>query len=176
MKQLITPDWIINSIYQIKPQDLIRLGIKGVIVDLDNTLLAWNEYNRSQRMDDWLQEMLNHHIKVFILSNNNPSRVQKALDKLTIPYKARALKPFKISFNQAVATLNLDKKEIVVIGDQLMTDVIGAKLCQLKVILVKPLVDSDIIFTWLNRSLEKLLMKKIGIVRTNDWGDTLETR
>lgn len=176
MNDLIKPDWIINSIYHLDGQDLLDLGFKGLIVDLDNTLLAWNEYEPSERMLTWLDQMTNRGLKIFLLSNNNPSRVAKALGKSQIPYRARALKPLGHSFRAALGHLSLPKDQVVVIGDQLVTDVIGAKRNQLKVILVKPLVNHDIIYTWLNRAIEKVLMKKIGLSKQADWGDKLNAR
>lgn len=174
MKQLISPDWTINSIYHISANDLIERGFKGMIVDLDNTLLAWNEYELSQRMADWVSQMLAAQLQVYLLSNNNPKRVKKVIESLEIPHKARALKPLRGSFQEAIRFMDLPLNQIVVIGDQIITDVIGAKRNQLKVILVKPLVDHDNVYTWFNRSVEKLLLRKIGLVRSDDWGETLE--
>ncbi|SEQ42562.1 hypothetical protein SAMN04488558_11060 [Ignavigranum ruoffiae] len=174
MKQLISPDWTINSIYQITPADILQQGFKGMIVDLDNTLLAWNEYELSQRMADWVSQMIDAQVKIYLLSNNNPKRVGKVIEALDIPHKARALKPLRGSFQEAIRFLDLPIDQIVVIGDQIITDVIGAKRNQLKVILVKPLVDHDNVYTWFNRSVEKLLLRKIGLVRSEDWGDSLE--
>lgn len=176
MNDLIKPDWTINSIYHLDGQELVDLGFKGLIVDLDNTLLAWNEYEPSDRMLAWLDQMASHGLKVFLLSNNNPSRVRKALGTSQIPYRARALKPFSWSFKTALDHLSLDKDQVVVIGDQIVTDVIGAKRNQLKVILVKPLVNHDNIYTWLNRTIEKGLLKKIGLSKQADWGRTLNAR
>lgn len=174
MKQFFRPDWLINSAYDITPQSLHDHAIQAVIVDLDNTLLAWNEYELSQRMKVWIEALQANQIQIFLLSNNNPSRVEKVVKDLVIPYMAKALKPTKRGFKQAVQQFNLPMDHIAVIGDQIMTDVIGAKRMGLKVILVKPLVTHDIIYTWVNRFLEKQLMKWLKINRQTDWGTRLD--
>lgn len=176
MSRLITPDWTINSIYHISSDMLHRQGITGVIVDLDNTLLAWNEYDLSERMKNWIETMQAASIQVFIVSNNNASRVERALEGLDIPvnFLAQALKPRNKGFKRAIESFGLAKEQVAVIGDQLITDVIGGKRMGLKVILVKPLVPHDNIYTWVNRTLEKFLLKFVHIDRKLDWGNHLD--
>lgn len=174
MKMFVTPTWHINSIYRLSPQDLLNHGIKGVIVDLDNTLLAWNEHDHTPQLRSWAQDLASNGIKLYILSNNHTNRVARVAKPLDIPYQGRAYKPLSRNFKQAMKKLDLPKENIAVIGDQVMTDVIGANRLGLKVILVKPLVDNDNIYTGLNRFLEKIALASIGIDRHEDWGDQLD--
>lgn len=178
MSKLITPDWTINSVYHLSPQMLFEQEISGLIVDLDNTLLAWNEYNLSQRMKDWIETMQKSSIQIFIVSNNNHSRVEKAIVGLEKPvgFFAQALKPRNKGFQLALDHFKMDKDKVAVVGDQLITDVIGAKRMGLRVILVKPLVPHDNIYTWVNRTMEKALLQVVNIDRNLDWGNQLEQK
>lgn len=174
MKNFITPTWCINSIYSISAEDVKKHHIKGIIVDLDNTLLAWNVFEHTEQLRDWADSMLEAGIQIFILSNNNDLRVKKVAKPLNIPYKAMALKPSRRNFRFAVEEMGLELEETLVVGDQIMTDVIGANRLGLKVVLVKPIVNHDNIYTILNRTIEKAVLKQVGIDPKEDWGNSLD--
>lgn len=174
MKKLYQPTWMVDSIFQLSPKSLQAKGLAGVIVDLDNTLLAWNELDYTPQLQDWIQAMVQAQIKVFVLSNNSQSRVHRAVDALDVPYSASALKPSRRKFRQALASLNLPKDQVVVVGDQIMTDIIGANRMGLKSILVKPIADNDNLFTYGNRFLERMLLWRLGIQRKENWGNQLD--
>lgn len=174
MRKYIEPTWRINSVYAIQPEELVREEIRGVIVDLDNTLIAWNQYEYTNEMRDWIDEVRAEGIQVYILSNNTQDRVSKVADPLGVPFTAGAMKPTGNGFQRAIDVLNLPLEEIAVIGDQVMTDVIGANLKGLQSILVKPIARNDNIYTQINRLLERLAFRYLGINRHGDWGDTLE--
>ncbi|MGX7109525.1 YqeG family HAD IIIA-type phosphatase [Facklamia miroungae] len=174
MKNLIQPTWCLNSIYRLTPSDLMNQQIKGLIVDLDNTLLAWNCLDHTQELALWVTSMKEAGIKLFVLSNNHPERVHRVANPLKIPYLGHALKPLRRSFQLAMKAMQVDPENVLVVGDQIMTDVIGARSLGLKVLLVKPIVNNDNIYTLVNRNLEKMALKWIGIDRHGDWGDQLE--
>lgn len=173
MKKFLTPTWTINSVYSIDSSDLKKYNIDAVIIDLDNTLIAWNEREHTQEMADWVSHMSDEGIGIYLLSNNNYKRVVKVTEALNLNFKAGALKPFRHSFTHAINELKVEHDKVVVIGDQIITDIIGANRSKLRSILVKPIAQNDIIFTKLNRQLEKIAFKIIGIDRKGDWGETL---
>ncbi|WP_124058021.1 YqeG family HAD IIIA-type phosphatase [Vaginisenegalia massiliensis] len=174
MKLKIKPTWMVNSVYDLKPHHIWDKGYRAVIVDLDNTMLAWNEYVYNQTMAEWIQEMDLAGLKVYLLSNNNVERVAKVAEPLQIPYQANALKPFPRHFRKAIEQLGFPKEKILVIGDQLLTDIVGANLTGVDSVLVKPLAQNDIIYTVINRRLERVLMKVLKIDRKADWGQELD--
>ncbi|MGX7091293.1 YqeG family HAD IIIA-type phosphatase [Hutsoniella sourekii] len=174
MKNYITPTWTINSPYDLTPQDLLARGIQAVIVDLDNTLLAWNQYEHTQEMMDWVEGIRQEGIGIYLLSNNNYDRVMKVAQPLDLDFSSGALKPRRKYFKYALDELAVDPESVVVIGDQIITDVIGANRNHLKSILVKPMVPHDNIYTWFNRTIEKLAFKIVGINPKEDWGNTLD--
>lgn len=174
MKKLLTPTWTINSIYDIQPEDLTKHGIKAIICDLDNTLIAWNQWEHTDEMASWLETYKGAGLGIYLLSNNNYNRVLKVAEPLELRFTSSALKPRRKNFVIAIEDLKVPHENVAVIGDQILTDIIGANRNQLKSILVKPIAPNDNIFTWLNRLIERIAFKIIGIEKNSDWGSTLD--
>ena len=170
MKRYITPSWTINSVYDIQPQDLLKRGYEAAIIDLDNTVIAWHTEERA----DWISRMTQAGVKIYILSNNKVERVAKVAEPLGIPYKAGALKPRRKNFQLALDALGTSQANTIMIGDQIMTDIIGANRAKMASILVKPIARNDNFYTWANRAIERLALKLVGIKRKGDWGDQLD--
>lgn len=95
------PTWMVDAIYKITPAQLKKLGIKAVLTDLDNTLIAWNNPDGTEELLDWILEMRNAGIPVVVVSNNNSERVARAVDKFELMYVARAMKPLALGINNA---------------------------------------------------------------------------
>ncbi|MBG8449225.1 YqeG family HAD IIIA-type phosphatase, partial [Enterococcus faecium] len=117
------PTWMVEAIYQITPAQLKNLGIKAVLTDLDNTLIAWNNPDGTEELLTWILEMKNAGIPVVVVSNNNSKRVARAIEKIDLLYVARAMKPLARGINIAKKQLDLADDEIVMVGDQIMTDI-----------------------------------------------------
>ena len=113
-------------------------------------------------------------VKIYILSNNKVERVAKVAEPLGIPYKAGALKPRRKNFQLALDALGTSQANTIMIGDQIMTDIIGANRAKMASILVKPIARNDNFYTWANRAIERLALKLVGIKRKGDWGDQLD--
>lgn len=154
------PNKQISSIYELKPEDLREIGIKGLIIDLDNTLIPWNHTHASKEAKEWFEVFTKSEIKLLIISNNHVDRVTTFAYPQNIHYIGRAKKPLPFAFRQACKDLDLDKKEVAIIGDQLLTDVLGGNLACLYTILVDPLVNSDAPITRFNRKIESLLLER----------------
>lgn len=174
MINLFKPTWYINSIYQLKPKQLKEKKIEGLIVDLDNTLLAWNQYEPTEDIKNWLKTFRDEGLEVYLLSNNKRRRVAKIAEPLDLEFSAKAFKPCRKNFKRALDLLQLSANQVVVVGDQIITDIIGANRTGLQSILVKPIVPHDNIYTWVNRTVEKILLKLQGIDRHADWGNRLD--
>ncbi|WP_301282830.1 YqeG family HAD IIIA-type phosphatase [Streptococcus gallinaceus] len=155
------PDFALEKVYDLTVESLNREGIKAVFVDLDNTLIAWNNPDGTPEMRQWLQELSAAGIRVVVVSNNNHERVKKAVDKFGIDFESRAMKPFTLGIDRALKRFGVQKNEVVMVGDQLMTDIRAAKRAGIRSILVKPLVVSDAWVTQFNRWRERRMLKKI---------------
>ena len=142
--------------------------IRGIIVDLDNTLVAWGKKEVSQKNIDWVKEAKNLGLKICIVSNTNSKRVAELAKIFDIPYHSKHYKPFKIAFNRGLKTLDTKKSETAVIGDQIFTDMLGGNKLKLLTILVVPIVKKDSLGTFLHRNLEKIFISswlKKGIIK-----------
>ncbi len=156
------PDFMLEKAYDVTVESLQKEKIKAVFVDLDNTLIAWNNPDGTPEMRQWLHELRDAGIRVVVVSNNNYERVKKAVEKFGIDFESRAMKPFTRGIKRAMKRFGIQQNEVVMIGDQLMTDIRAAKRAGIRSILVKPLVQSDAIETQFNRWRERRVMKKIA--------------
>ncbi|MGU8049192.1 YqeG family HAD IIIA-type phosphatase [Streptococcus suis] len=155
------PDFALEKAYDVTVESLKKHGIKVVFVDLDNTLIAWNNPDGTSEMRQWLHDLRDAGIPVVVVSNNKYERVKRAVEKFGIEFEAFALKPFTFGINRALKRFDVQPYEVVMIGDQLMTDIRAAKRAGLKSVLVKPLLKTDSINTQINRWRERRTMKKI---------------
>lgn len=161
MLEQFKPTWMLNSIYNLTPKQIQQHQIKLILTDLDNTLIAWNNPNGTPELNAWLNTMKAAHIPVLVVSNNNEKRVQKAVEKFDLPFVSRAMKPLKHGIRKAMKRYQVAPENAVLVGDQLMTDILAANRSGIKSILVKPIVESDAWNTKLNRSLEKVIKNKL---------------
>lgn len=144
--------------FDIEPTFLLNEGKKGIIIDLDNTLVPWNVEHATEKIINWLKKMKDANIKVTIFSNNNKERVTVFAEPLGTPYIYKAQKPLQRAFERAKTEMDLKEDEVVVIGDQLLTDILGGNLAGFYTILVVPIVQSDAPITKFNRNMERLIL------------------
>ena len=157
---ILYPNRYIDKVTDIDVKFLEENSIKGLILDVDNTLIDYNK-NILFGVKEWIDNMDKEGIKLCILSNtNNKSKVENVARYLEIPYIYFAMKPLKFGFKKGVNKLKLPNKNIGVIGDQLLTDVLGANRTGMYSILVKPINEKDILITRIKRPFEKKIMDK----------------
>ena len=161
------PNEFVKDVFHIKPEVLAAKGIKGIITDLDNTLVEWDRPEATPEVIEWFMGMRDAGIQVTIVSNNNEGRVKVFSDPLGIPFVFDARKPLLKSFVKARKLMGIEKEETVVIGDQLLTDILGGNRKGLHTILVVPVATSDAFFTKFNRMIERRIMaglKRRGLI------------
>lgn len=158
MLNLFLPNEQISKTFDIDPASLKEKGIKGIIVDVDNTLVAWNVAHATEEVLTWLQQMKDANINVTIFSNNNEQRVTLFAEPLDTPFVFKARKPLRRAFKKARKEMGLEKEEVAVIGDQLLTDILGGNRAGYYTILVDPIVTSDAAITKFNRNIERILL------------------
>jgi HAD superfamily phosphatase (TIGR01668 family) len=118
-----------NTLSSIEIDWLLKIGIKGVILDLDNTIVSEDDRYLSPGSEGWIVQAKLAGLKFFILSNGKREyRVKYWSSRLYIPAINPAKKPFPKAFRQAIARLQLQSQQVVVIGDGLHTDILGARL------------------------------------------------
>ena len=167
MLKLFLPSEHVKSIFDIDPEKLKEKGIKGVITDLDNTLVEWDRPTATPELIIWFDKLRANGILVTILSNNNEKRVRSFSDPLQIPFIHQARKPMARAFHKARKTMGLKLEETVVVGDQLLTDVLGGNRGGFHTILVVPVAQTDEFRTKINRYFERKIMaffKRKGMI------------
>jgi HAD superfamily phosphatase (TIGR01668 family) len=155
------PSEFVKSVFDISPERLLEKGIRGIITDLDNTLVEWDRPDATPKLVNWLKSMKDAGIQVTIVSNNSELRVKSFADPLGIPFIYKARKPMGKAFIKALNTMDVKREEVVVIGDQLLTDVVGGNRIKLHTILVLPVAKSDGFFTRFNRLVERRIFKAL---------------
>ncbi|GEN56062.1 hypothetical protein GCM10012290_08950 [Halolactibacillus alkaliphilus] len=161
MLKKFLPDQHVKDIFEITPELLKERNIKGIITDLDNTLVAWNEPDATEAITEWFDQMAQHGIKVSVVSNNDKKRVKHFTTPLNRPYIHRANKPLKTAFYKSLKEMQLKKEEVVVIGDQIMTDILGGNRSGFHTILVVPILQTDDKATKFNRKIERFILNKL---------------
>ena len=137
--------------------ELWDAGIRGIVVDLDNTVCAYRRPELAPGVATWVARARAQGFALVLVSNNFSERVASIGSQLGIPVVPNALKPLPFAFLRALRLLGTPRGATVVIGDQLFTDVLGAKVLGLRTILTRPLVERDFPLTRVLRFLERTI-------------------
>jgi len=162
MFKRLLPDRIVNTVYDIDLNELRDQGVRGIITDLDNTLVSAKTPLATPQLIGWLDMVKERGFQVVILSNNNSMRVSKFAEPLGIPFIPAARKPAGASFRRALQLMGLEADQAVVVGDQMMTDVFGGRRAGLRTVLVTPIALSEEGWgTRINRRIEKIALARL---------------
>ncbi|EIT85249.1 HAD-superfamily hydrolase [Fictibacillus macauensis ZFHKF-1] len=161
MLKKFLPDQHVESIFQITPEMLKERNVKGIITDLDNTLVAWDSPGATPELMEWFQSFQEQGIIITIVSNNTEKRVSSFSTPVKIPFIYSARKPMTRAFKRALSDMKLAKDEVVVIGDQLLTDVFGGNRMGLHTIMVVPVASTDGLWTRVNRKIERVILGRL---------------
>lgn len=151
------PDWHVNNIYQIDFKKLKSLGIKGIIFDIDNTLVHHGD-DSNEKVDAFFAELKQTDLKLMFLSDNSKERIERFNKNINIPFIEEAGKPLPQSYLKALEILGTSKDETVVIGDQVFKDIAGANNSGLKSIHVDFIKVAGEKRIGVKRYLEKIIL------------------
>lgn len=156
----VYPDLYLNSVIDINATLLKKNKLEALILDVDNTLIDYYK-NLIDGAEDWCENLKSEGIKCIILSNSNKKeKVETVAKKLGIKYIMFAKKPLKSGFKRALEKLEMKPEQVAVVGDQIFTDVVGAKRMKMFSILVKQVGEKDIFITKVKRPIENAIIKK----------------
>ncbi|MEW6182921.1 MAG: YqeG family HAD IIIA-type phosphatase [Bacillota bacterium] len=163
MLKLLRPDLYLGSLFDITPKMLEDLGIKALILDLDNTLVVRGEEKAEPEVSEWLKALQERGIKLCIVSNNSRGKGGKIARALGLQGVFRAIKPWGKPFRKALRLLGEKASSTAMVGDQLFTDVLGGNRMGLYTIMVTSLGGPDFILTRLIiRKLERIVLSRLG--------------
>ena len=154
------PDFMFNTFDEATVEFLVANKIKGVILDIDNTLEPYEHPHPGEHVKKWLADLRDAGIGAAFVSNNDKERVELFNAELGLPAYYKAKKPFKKNLLRAMNDIGSTKENTVLMGDQVFTDVWAARNAGIKAILVPPINDKKDFFTKLKRVFEKPIIKK----------------
>lgn len=158
MRSLLAPSQLAGAVWEINLEALRSQGIRGLILDLDNTLTDWNQSYLRPQVLEWIASAKALNLKLCLVSNAIRGRRVRALaGELGISVVTWACKPLPTAFRRAMRTMGTEADSTCAIGDQVFTDMLGANWLGLKTILLPPLSPRESPHTKLIRRLEKPL-------------------
>jgi HAD superfamily phosphatase (TIGR01668 family) len=162
MIDLLCPRLYVSSLFDINLEDLCQRGIRGILFDLDNTIIPRHLDDFSAEVSCWMNEVRQRNFKACIFSNNKAKRVYALAELLGLPAVCQAAKPRRRAFRRALELMGTAPAETAIVGDQVFTDILGGNRLGLYTILVVPMPGREFWATRLiNRQLEKFVLRRL---------------
>jgi HAD superfamily phosphatase (TIGR01668 family) len=157
---LLMPRFMLPNIHGLTDDFLAANGIRGIIFDIDNTLVGFTDPKPTQEVLALLERLSGQGIKIAIASNNSRERVGHFAEGLGIPAYHRACKPLPFALGKIRRQMGLKAKEIAVVGDQIYTDILGANCSGMISVLVDIIDTKETIFFKIKRALERPVIER----------------
>lgn len=169
---IFLPDMYQKSIYSIDYKSLKNAGIKIVLFDLDNTIVPISATVPSKKLIDLFEEIKKLGLKPIIMSNSGMKRVEPFKDGLFADAACSSMKPLKRKYKKILNIYNVKPSEVAAVGDQLLTDVLGANRMGITSILVNQISTNDFKCTKINRIIENFIIRhytKKGVFKKGEY-------
>lgn len=156
---ILRPDLRLDRVEQLSLAYLADHGVRALLLDLDETLLPGGAADPTPQVVAWARSLSDGGVLLAIVSNGRPARVRRTAAKLGVPGRSLTGKPWPGAYRRALRDLDVPASEAAMVGDQLFTDVVGARAAGLRTILVPPLSNAGLPHTKLLRRLEAVLLR-----------------
>ena len=176
MTDWLLPDYIFESFTDVTPELLSSLGIKALLIDIDNTLVPYEVAEPDDKIKKWFAELENNGIRATLVSNNDRERVELFNRELGLPAYYKSGKPFAKNLKRAMAGMGSNAHNTAMLGDQLLTDAAAGKHIGLTTIIVPPIKDKSNAFFRTKRALEVPTVKKYVRLHANEEAVALKCR
>ena len=160
MFEMFYPHTVAENVFKLDEKFYASNNIKGVIFDIDNTLVTSDTVTPPKEILEYFAFLENLGIKIAIVSNNYKERVEGFCKDLPYIWVARAWKPFKKNLKKVQEEFGLDSKEICLVGDQIFTDIYGGLRMNFHTVLVTAVGANETKFVAFKRIFEKAVMKE----------------
>ncbi len=160
MASWLMPDYIFSKFDDITVGFLRSLGIKALLIDIDNTLAPYEVAEPDGKITAWFDVLRENGISATLISNNERERVELFNRSLGLPYYYKSGKPFAKNLKAAMAAMGSDRTNTAMLGDQLLTDAAAGKHIGLTTFIVPPIRDKSNAFFRAKRALEVPVIKK----------------
>jgi len=156
--------WL-RSITLLDPDELRAQGIRGVIVDLDNTLVPYGHPDVPAEIRAWIGRIRAAGLRLCLVTNNRGRRARAIAAALEIPLAPGWAKPATSMLRRALAIMETNAAETALVGDQILTDILAGNRAGLYTVLVSPLSEREFLTTRIfNRTLERVVRRLLGLV------------
>ncbi len=160
MASWFMPDYIFSKFDDISVDFLRSLGIKALLIDIDNTLAPYEVAEPDGRIAAWFDSLASNGISATLVSNNERERVELFNRSLGLPYYYKSGKPFAKNLKKAMAAMGSNTSNTAMLGDQLLTDAAAGKHIGLTTLIVPPIKDKSNAFFRFKRALEVPTIKR----------------
>lgn len=142
--KLLQPDLVLgNSVLHLTPDLLKHHQIKGVVLDVDETLVPFKERSVSETLKGWV-DLIRPDVSLWLVSNNiSQARIGAIAEALDLPFINAAGKPSRRKVKRAVEAMNFPVEQVAMVGDRLFTDVLAGNRLGMFTVLVEPMVDPE---------------------------------
>ena len=163
MLKLFTPNYYIHRYTALRPAFLKEQGIQLLICDIDNTLVPHDVAVPDDEAIAFLESIQDAGIQIVFISNNVEERVATFAKGLNIPFYPFAMKPLPKTYRKMLKDFHVKRDVVAVLGDQLMTDILGANVMRFYTILTAQVVELDLSFTKVNRVFENIVFSLLKV-------------
>ena len=160
MPKIMLPNYIFRTFDEITPEFLANIGIKALLIDIDNTLAPYEQPLPDERIFNWFEGMKKAGIACALVSNNEAERVELFNKDLGLLAYSKSGKPFPKNLRLAMSILGSDVSSTAMLGDQLLTDATAGNNIGLTTIIVPPINDKNNAFFRAKRWLEVSTIRK----------------
>ena len=160
MKNYLTPDYMFATFDEVTPAFLQSIGVRALLIDIDNTLAPYEEPDPSPKILNWFAELEKAGIRAALVSNNHAPRVERFNKPLGLIAYPDSGKPSRKTLERAMKELGVSHAETAMLGDQLLTDCFAGKHIGLRAIIVPPIKDKINLFFRSKRLLERPFIRK----------------
>ena len=156
----LVPEYVFENYLYVRPEFLTSLGIRALLIDIDNTLAPYEQDLPDENIINWFAQMKEAGISCALISNNDAPRVELFNSLLSLPAYAKSGKPCKKTLIRAIRDMGVDASVTAGLGDQLLTDTLAVHKLGMISIIVPPIKDKLTPFFKFKRRLERPFMKK----------------
>ena len=156
----LVPEYVFENYLYVRPEFLTSLGIRALLIDIDNTLAPYEQDLPDENIINWFAQMKEAGISCALISNNDAPRVELFDSLLSLPAYAKSGKPCKKTLIRAMRDMGVDASVTAGLGDQLLTDTLAVHKLGMISIIVPPIKDKLTPFFKFKRRLERPFMKK----------------
>lgn len=159
IRKFLTPTLCVKRVTDVLPNTLKKIGTNLILLDIDSTISVGNHPSVFCGVQEWIKLLKKSEMNVVLVSNNFKKRVNILAKMLNLPYLSCSMKPFSIRISKLIKRMRTDKKQVVMVGDQIFTDVLAANILGINSILVQPLQSRESMILRFKRIFERIIKR-----------------